>query len=91
MFKWSKWIPKILIVPCYYLQCRYSKDDSRGQSYRTTLNIHQDILKSGNLLHEWGFVDFQFDTTVSTLTKYVKSLRELQHFKGGFLKVNRFT
>ena len=30
----------------------------------STLNIHQDGLKSGNLLHKQGFVDSQFGTTV---------------------------
>ena len=43
---------------------RYSKDDSRGLSCGSTLNIHQDLLKSGNLLHKQGFVDSQFCTTV---------------------------
>ena len=43
---------------------RYSKDDSRGLSCGSTLNIHQNLLKSGNLLHKQGFVDSQFCTTV---------------------------
>ena len=30
-----------------------------------TPNIHQDVLKSGNLLHRWGFIDSQFGTTVA--------------------------
>ena len=38
---------------------RYGKDESRGQSCGSPLNIHQDILKSGNLLHKQGFVDSQ--------------------------------
>ena len=44
---------------------RYDKNDSRGLSCGITLNIHQDILKCGNLLHRWAFIHFQFDTTVS--------------------------
>ena len=43
---------------------RYDKDDSRGQSCGSTLNIHQDVLKSRNLLHKLGFVDYQYGTTV---------------------------
>ena len=43
---------------------RYGKDDSRGLSCGSALNIHQDVLKSGNLLHKQEFVDSQFDTTV---------------------------
>ena len=31
----------------------------------STLNIHQDVLNSGNLLHKRDFVDSQFGTTVS--------------------------
>ena len=46
---------------------RYNKDDSRGQSCGSTFNIHQDGLKSGNLLHKRGFVDSQFGATVTTL------------------------
>ena len=29
-----------------------------------TINIHQEILESGNLLHNQGFVDFQTSATV---------------------------
>ena len=43
---------------------RYGKDDSRGQSCGSTLNIHQDVLKSGNLLYKWGFFDSQFGITI---------------------------
>ena len=46
---------------------RYCKDDSREQSCGSTLNIHQDDLKSGNLLYKRGFVDSQFGTTVCVL------------------------
>ena len=46
---------------------RYGKDDSRGQTCGSTLNIHQDVLKSGNLQHKQGFVDSQFGTTVVCL------------------------
>ena len=44
---------------------RYGKDDSRGLTYGSTLNIHQGILKSGNLQHK--FVDSQFGTTAQWL------------------------
>ena len=44
---------------------RYGKYNSRGISCGSTLNIYQDILKSGNLLHKQGFVDSQFGTTVN--------------------------
>ena len=43
---------------------RYGKDDSTGLSCGSTLNIHQEVLESGNLLHKRGFVDSQFGTTV---------------------------
>ena len=43
---------------------RHGKDNSRGLSCGNTLNIHQDILKSGNLLDKRGFVDSEFATTV---------------------------
>ena len=36
----------------------------RGQICGNTLNIYQDILKSGNLLHKQGFVDSQSSSTV---------------------------
>ena len=44
---------------------RYGKDDSRGLSCGSTLNIRQDVLKSGNLLHKQGIVDSQFGTTIA--------------------------
>ena len=47
---------------------RYGKGDSRGQSCGSTLNTHQDVLKSGNLLHKQGFFDSQFGTTVIYLS-----------------------
>ena len=50
----------------------YGKDDSRGQNCGNALNIHQDVLKSGNLLQKQGFVDPQFGTTVDS--------KEFQHF-----------
>ena len=43
---------------------RYGNDESRGISYNSTLNICQDVLKSGNLLHKRGFDDSQSHTTV---------------------------
>ena len=33
------------------------------------LNIHQDFLKSWNLLHKWGFVDSQSVTNVAWITE----------------------
>ena len=33
----------------------------------STLNIHQGVLKSANLLHKQGFVDSQMKTTVPTM------------------------
>ena len=48
----------------YWKALRYGKDDSRGLSCGSTLNIHQDSLKNGNSLHKWGFVDSQFGTIV---------------------------
>ena len=44
---------------------RYGKDDSRGLSCGSTLNVPQVVLKSGNLLRKQGFADSQFGTTVS--------------------------
>ena len=52
---------------------RNSKDDSRGQSCGSTLNILQDILKSGNLLQEMGFVDSQFGTTEYVAINFYKT------------------
>ena len=43
---------------------RYGKYDLRGLSYGSTVNIYQDVLKSGNLLHKRGFVDSQLSSTV---------------------------
>ena len=43
--------------------------EPRGLSCGSTLNIHQDVLKSENLLHKQGFVDFQFGTTLSLFLK----------------------
>ena len=40
---------------------RYGKDDWRGHCCCSTLNIHQDILKSDNLLHKRGFVELVSD------------------------------
>ena len=45
---------------------RYGKDDLLGLSSGRTLNIYQDVLKSGNLQHKHGFVDFH-GTTLHTL------------------------
>ena len=42
---------------------RYGKDDSKGLSYGSILNIYQAVFKSGNLLHKRGIIDFQFGTT----------------------------
>ena len=45
---------------------RYGKVDLRELrcGSNLNLNIHKDVLKSGNLLHIWGFGDFQFGNTV---------------------------
>ena len=51
---------------------RYGKDKSRRLSCGSTLNIHQDILKSGNLLHKWGFVDSQSSSIVIRLKILLK-------------------
>ena len=40
------------------------KYEPRGLSCGSTLNICQDILKSGNLPHKWGFGDSQTHTNV---------------------------
>ena len=36
--------------------------------------ICQDVLKSDNLLHKWGFIDSQMKTTVMNFEKFPKSL-----------------
>ena len=38
---------------------RYGKDDSRGLSCGSTLNIYLGVLKICNLLDKWSFVDSQ--------------------------------
>ena len=43
----------------------YGKDDSRELSSVRTINIHQGVLKSGNLLHKPGIIDSQFGTTIA--------------------------
>ena len=53
---------------------RYGKDDSRGLSCGSNPNIQRDVMKSGNLLHKWGFVDSQFDTTVLNLINSIAPL-----------------
>ena len=52
----------------------------RGQSCVSTLNIHQNVLKNGNLLHKQGFVDSQFVTTVEMLLG-PKKLHHYKHLK----------
>ena len=60
---------------------------SRGLSC-STLNIRQDFLKSGNLLHKLGFVDSQFGITVclvmETLSRVPLSI--YGSLRRGFLK-----
>ena len=51
-------------ILAHWKALRFGKDDSRRQSCSIILNIRQDVLKSGNMLHKWGFVDSQFGTTV---------------------------
>ena len=50
-------------VPDWKALCNV-KYESRGLSYDSTLSIFQDVLKSGNLLHEQGFVHSQMYTIV---------------------------
>ena len=47
---------------------RYGKYNSRWQSCGSTLNIYQDVLKSGNSQHKRGFVDSQKVTTAQDTT-----------------------
>ena len=46
---------------------RYGKDESRGLSCGCTSSICQDVMKSDNLLHKWGFVDSLLQTIVKSL------------------------
>ena len=66
------------------------KDDSREKSCGSTLNIHQEILKSENLLHKQGFVGSQFGTTITPnfLSFFVKMIdikkkKKMNTLKGG--------
>ena len=48
---------------------RHGKDESRGLNFNCISSICQDVLKSDNLLHKWGFVDSQSVTTVVVVLK----------------------
>ena len=50
---------------------RYSIYETRGLICGSTSSIGQDILKNGNLLHKWDFVDSQSVTTVGVLCNKV--------------------
>ena len=55
---------------------RYGKYNLRGQSCGSTFNIHQDVLKIRNLLHKWGFVDFQM---VGTVSDFALEMSRIKH------------
>ena len=59
----------IQLVP-HWKALKYGKDDSRGLSCGSTLNIHQEVLKNENLLHTRGFPDSQFGNTVARSYKF---------------------
>ena len=44
-------------TPPHLKGLRYGKYESRGLSCGWTYSICQDVMKSDNLLHKWGFVD----------------------------------
>lgn len=53
-----------------------AKYDPRGLSYGSTLNIYQDVMKSGDLLHKRNFVDSQSNRLIDTIAvanKYTPS------------------
>ena len=41
-----------------YDMSKYGKDDFKGISCGNTLNNHQDVFKSANLLHKLGLIKF---------------------------------
>ena len=43
----------------HWTALRHGKYESKGFICGGTYSIGQDVLKSGNLLHKWGFVDSQ--------------------------------
>ena len=48
----------------HWKDLRYGKDEIRGLTRGSISRICQDVLKSVNLLHNWGFVDSQMVGTV---------------------------
>ena len=54
---------------------RYGIPKTRGFSCGSSSNICQDVLKNGNLLHQWVFVDSQSVTTVQTFLELLNILR----------------
>ena len=60
---------------------RYGIYERRGLSCGGTSSIYQDFLKSDNLLHKKGFVDFQLEITVHK-TKKVFWVTDFSFFLG---------
>lgn len=71
----------------YWKVLKHGKYEPKGQSCRSTLSIiYQDVLKNGSLLHKYGFVDSQMETTIPQLTNMASSIRhtELSRHELGF-------
>ena len=69
---------------------KYGKNEARGLSCGKTLSICQYVLKSGNLLHKWDFVDFQWVITVLYALQYVLSIKKVARYWDNFCKVRFF-
>ena len=68
----SLWVQGYTVPHWKALRC--GKDDSRELSCGSTLNIHQDVLKSGNILYRRGFVDYQSSSIVMNINKIARDL-----------------
>ena len=66
----------------YWKALRYGKDESRGLRCGSTFNVHQDLLKSCNLLHKRGFVDSQSNSTICKISSRLLPCKTNQNLTG---------
>ena len=70
----------------------HGKDESRELRCGCTTRIYQDVMKSDNLLHKWGFGDSLSQTTVRmcSITRLLSDFPDygFQKFEQKFYKQN---
>ena len=62
--KYDKSKMKVLLLLSEFRSFNFDLSYFLRLSCDSALNIHEDVLKSGNLLYKWGFGDSQSSTTV---------------------------